>query len=102
MQFGNAKFQPDYDACNAQAKLPHVQVLQAAAAGQFVPERPTWDTEEAIDMEAVQVLISTMQVVTSIPGGGIVPTPGSVIIGVDIDAKTLAAACGLNPILEEV
>jgi hypothetical protein len=95
LQFGSAKFLPDFDACNAQAKASHVAVLQAAAAGQFVPQRPEWDTDEQIDMQAVQDLISTMQCITTIPEDGISPSPGAVIIGLDIDASTLAAACGL-------
>lgn len=95
-QFGSAKFAPDYDACNAQAKPSHIQALMAAKAGQYIPERPQFDTDETIDMPAVLALIAGAQVVTSIPEGGITPTPGAVIIGVDIDAQTLAAACGLK------
>jgi len=94
-QFGNEKFIGGYDACNAQAKASHVQALQAAAAGLFIPERPAWDAEEAIDMVAVLDLIDTMQVVTELPEGGISIYPDTVIIGLNIDAKTLANACGL-------
>jgi hypothetical protein len=101
MQFGNAKFQPDFDACNAQAKTSHIQALQAVAAGQLKLSRPSWDTEETIDMDAVQALIDTLQVVTVIPEGGIKPELDAVIIGVDIDAKTLANACGIEAVVSE-
>lgn len=94
MQFGTPKF-GEYDACNAQAKASHVAAVQAAIAGQFNPTRPAFDTDEQIDMDAVNAMIDGAQIITSIPAGGIVPVPGALIVGVDITAADLAATCGL-------
>lgn len=97
MQFGSIKFQPDYDACNAQAKDHHVQAVLAAAAGQYTPSRPAFDTAEEIDMVAVLEMIDTMQVVTALPQEGtLTAIPGTLIVGIDIDVRTLAQACGLE------
>lgn len=97
MQFGSIKFQPDYDACNAQAKAHHVAAVLAAAAGQYTPSRPAFDTAEEIDMAAVLEMLDTMQVVTALPESGtITVTPGTLIVGIDIDARALAQACGLE------
>lgn len=96
-QFRSIKFLPDYDACNAQAKASHVQAVLAAAAGQFIPQRPAFDTDELIDMAAVLEMIDTMQIVTALPESGMITVlPGTLIVGIDIDAATLAAACGLE------
>lgn len=95
-QFSSIKFLPDFDVCNAQSKPHHVQALLAAAAGQYTPSRPAFDTAEEIDMVAVQATIDTMQVVTVLPAEGLITaTPGTLIVGIDIDAAALAAACGL-------
>lgn len=98
MQFRTVKFGPDYDACNAQAKATHVAAVQAAIAGQFRPQRPAFDTAEEIDMAKLQAMIDGAQIVTSIPEEGITPVPGALIVGVDIDVRTLAAACGFESI----
>lgn len=96
-QFRSIKFLPDYDACNAQAKASHVQAVLAAAAGQFIPQRPAFDTDELIDMAAVLEMIDTMQIVTALPQEGTITVlPGTLIVGIDIDAATMAQACGLE------
>ena len=101
LQFGSAKFLPDFDACNAQAKESHAMALRAAAVGQLHPARPAFDTAEEIDMVAVQDAIDGAQYVFSIPESGIIPKPGAIIIGLDIDAATLASACGLSRVQDE-
>ena len=100
MQFGQAKYLPDYDACNAQAKESHAMALRAAGVGQLHPARPDFDIDEEIDMVAVQAAIDGAQYVFEIPEGGIVPVPGAIIVGLDIDAAALAAACGFVRIAE--
>lgn len=93
-QFSVVRFQPDYDACNAQAKQSHVDAVLAAAAGQYIPSRPAFDVDNQIDMVAVLELIDDMQVVTSIPDSGQITTvPGTLVVGIDMDVRVLAAAC---------
>lgn len=92
--FRAAVFSPNYAACNHAAKPEHVAALLAAKAGQYVPERPAFDADEQIDMAAILELVANAQVVTSIEGS--IPPAGGVIMGVDVDAATLAGACGLT------
>jgi hypothetical protein len=100
-QFRAAKWQPDYDGCNNSSKAHHVQAVLAAAAGQYTPQRPAFDTQETIDMVAVLETIDTMQVITALPESGLITVvPGALIIGIDIDAAALAAACGLSRVVE--
>ncbi len=100
-QFCVAKFQPDYAACNAQAKQAHVDAVLAAVAGQYTPARPAFDIDNQIDMVAVLELIDDMQVVTNIPDSGQITTvPGTLVIGINIDVRTLAAACNFAPVPE--
>lgn len=96
LQFGSIKFRPHYDACNAQAKGAHVQAVLAAAAGQYTPSRPSFDTAEEIDMVAVQEMVDGMQVVTALQEGNIPFNPTALLVGIDIDALTLAQACGIR------
>ncbi|MFS6599871.1 hypothetical protein WHK02_14575, partial [Staphylococcus aureus] len=101
-QFGSTKFLPEYDACNAQAKSTHVQALIAAKAGLYVPSRPEFDrVNQQIDMPAVLTLIAEAQVITEIPDTGITPVPGALILGINIDAVSLAAACGLSRVVPD-
>ena len=95
LQFGSPKFGA-YDACNIQAKASHVQAVLAAAAGKYTPSRPTFDTDEQINMTAVLEMIDAMQVVTIVPESPLPLLSGTLIVGIDIDAATLAQACGLE------
>lgn len=94
MQFGNAKYEPDLDACNAQAKQSHVDAVMMASHGLLHPSRPAFDTDEQIDMVALQAMIDSAQIITTITDESITPIPGALIVAVDIDAATLALKCG--------
>lgn len=97
--FQAAIFAPDFAACNHSAKAAHVQALLAAKAGQYMPQRPAWDINAEIDLEAVMQLISDSQVVTNVDEG-LTLTPGVVVFGIGVDAATMAAAFGLSRIAE--
>ena len=100
MQFGRPKF-GTYDACNVQAKESHAQALRAAAAGVLVLQRPAFDTDSLIDMAAVNDAKAKTTYVFSLPEGQQTPVPDQIIIGLDIDAATLASLYGLKRAIEE-
>ncbi len=92
--FNSPTFAPDYAAKNHQATDQHATILRAVAAGQMQLPEPTF----AVDMAAVTAACASAQYVLDGLPETITPTPDCIIIGLDIDAATLAAACGLAKI----
>jgi hypothetical protein len=91
--FSSPAFAPDYAAKNHQATDQHAAVLRAVAAGQMQLPAPSF----AVDMAAVHAAcVDATYVLNGIPEDGLnLSLSGdSIIIGLDVSAADLAAACG--------
>lgn len=57
--------------------------------------RPSWDTENALDMTKAQQAMDDAMVILSLPES-IIVAPDSIIIALGCDVPALASACGMT------